>query len=57
MNSTMSSQLYAGYRQADCEWLAYIGCPMLYDGGLCVNREPQEVAYHNRRKYYSWLES
>lgn len=24
------------------EWLAWIGQPMLYDGGLCVNRTPEE---------------
>jgi hypothetical protein len=24
------------------EWLAWCGQPMLYDGGLCVNRSPEE---------------
>jgi hypothetical protein len=24
------------------EWLAWCGQPLLYDGGLCVNRSPQE---------------
>jgi hypothetical protein len=24
------------------EWLAWIGQPMIYDGGLCVNRTPEE---------------
>lgn len=25
-----------------CEWLVWIGQPMLYDGGLCVNRSIDE---------------
>lgn len=24
------------------EWLAWLGQPMLYDAGLCVNRTPEE---------------
>ena len=24
------------------EWLAWLGQPLLYDGGLCVNRNPEE---------------
>ena len=58
MNSAMSSQFYAGFRQstAETEWLVYLGYPMIYDGGLCVNRDREEHSYHARRKYYSWLE-
>ena len=26
------------------EWLAWLGQPMLYDGGLCVNRTAEEHA-------------
>lgn len=26
------------------EWLAWLGQPMLYDGGLCVNRTQEEQA-------------
>lgn len=25
-----------------CEWLVWIGQPLLYDGGLCVNRTTEE---------------
>jgi len=25
-----------------CEWLLWIGQPMIYDGGLCVNRNIEE---------------
>ncbi len=58
MFTSMSSEFYAGFRQADfdCEWLAYLGCPMLYDGGLCVNRTLEEVEYHRKFKYHSYLE-
>ena len=27
------------------DWLSWLGQPMLYDGGLCVNRTPEEKAY------------
>ena len=27
------------------DWLSWLGQPMLYDGGLCVNRTPEEVAF------------
>jgi hypothetical protein len=33
-----------------CEWLAWIGQPMLYDGGLCVNRDPQEHYASNQSR-------
>ena len=26
-----------------CDWLSFIGMPMLYDGGLFVNRTKEEV--------------
>jgi len=57
MNSAMAKEFYATYRQSifETEWLTFLGCPMLYDGGLCVNREPQEVEYHRLRKYHSFL--
>jgi uncharacterized protein YaeQ len=32
------------------EWLAWCGQPMLYDGGLCVNRSPEEHQESLRRK-------
>lgn len=30
-----------------CEWLSWIGQPMLYDGGLCVNRTREEHQENN----------
>jgi hypothetical protein len=30
------------FTPTDCEWLVWIGQPMLYDGGLCVNRTLEE---------------
>lgn len=32
------------------EWLCWIGQPMLYDGGLCVNRTREEHEESQRRK-------
>lgn len=32
------------------DWLCWIGQPMLYDGGLCVNRTQEEILYS--RKHY-----
>ncbi len=54
MNTSINSEFYAGYRQEvfDCEWLAYCGCPLLYDGGLCVNRTPEEVRCTTRYMKY-----
>ena len=34
----------------DCEWLAWIGQPMLYDGGLCVNRCLEEQIFSNQNR-------
>ena len=30
------------------DWLSWIGQPMLYDGGLCVNRTLEEHEESNR---------
>jgi len=30
------------FKPSDLEWLCWIGQPMLYDGGLCVNRTKEE---------------
>jgi hypothetical protein len=27
-----------------CDWAMWLGGPMIYDSGLCVNRTPEEVA-------------
>lgn len=58
MTSNMNQDFYSGFRQTmlNTEWLVYLGCPMLYDGGLCVNRERQEMEYSSKRKYHSYLE-
>ena len=32
------------------EWLAWCGQPMLYDGGLCVNRTPEEHQVSREKK-------
>lgn len=32
------------------EWAAWLGCPNWYDGGLCVNRSPEE--HYMSRIYY-----
>lgn len=32
------------------DWLSWIGMPMLYDGGLCVNRDQEEVKYSKLHK-------
>ena len=32
-----------------CDWITWLGFPVIYDGGLCVNRTPEEVI--ESRKY------
>ena len=32
------------------DWLCWIGMPMLYDGGLCVNRSLEEHEYSTKRR-------
>jgi hypothetical protein len=32
------------------EWLSWLGQPMLYDGGLCVNRTLEEHLVSNQRQ-------
>ena len=32
------------------DWLTWIGMPMLYDGGLCVNRSLEEHEYSTKRR-------
>ena len=32
------------------EWLAWIGQPLLYDGGLCVNRTQEEHQESQRQR-------
>lgn len=38
------------------DWLSWIGSPMLYDGGLCVNRSPEEHEESDKYKYTHTLE-
>lgn len=38
-------------RDTNCEFLAYIGCPMLYDGDLYVLRNTLK----NQVEYYRWV--
>ena len=30
------------------DWLSWLGQPLLFDGGLCVNRTSEEIAEHNK---------
>ena len=30
------------FTPSNCEWLCWIGQPLLYDTELCVNRSPEE---------------
>ena len=32
------------------DWLTWIGQPLLYDGGLCVNRSLEEHEYSAKRR-------
>lgn len=36
------------FTPTDCEWLTWIGQPMLYDGGLNVNRSLEEHIVSNQ---------
>jgi len=58
MNTSINKYFYEGFRTTDfsCEWLLYLGCPMIYDGGLCVNRTPEEFEHHCPYKYHLRLE-
>lgn len=38
------------FTPTQCEWLAWLGQPMLYDGGLCVNRTPEEHMISQQRR-------
>lgn len=38
------------FTPTDCEWLAWLGQPMLYDCGLCVNRTPEEHAVSEQQR-------
>lgn len=38
---------------ADLEWLAYLGQPMLYDGELFVVRGPQNMMTY--AEYFRWV--
>ena len=33
------------------DWITWCGGWLLYDGGLCVNRSPEEHAENNKHKY------
>lgn len=37
-------------------WLSWLGHPMAYDGGLCVNRSIEEHREHDKYKYKFLLE-
>jgi hypothetical protein len=39
------------------DWLCWLGQPMLYDGGLCVNRSLEEQEYSNLNRYRGDLEA
>ena len=59
MVTAMNKEFYAAYRSSlryDLEWLAFLGCPMIYDGGLCVNRTLEEVEHSSKFKYHFSLE-
>lgn len=36
------------YRTRNAEWLVWLGMPMIYDSGLCVNRTQEEHFESNR---------
>lgn len=39
----------AKFTPTTCEWLCWIGQPLLYDSGLCVNRSVEEQLVSNQR--------
>ena len=34
-----------------CDWTTWLGFPVIYDGGLCVNRTPEEVTESRKHMY------
>lgn len=48
-NKEFSSAMLS--RDTNCEFLAYIGCPMLYDGDLYVLRDTLK----SQTEYYRWV--
>ena len=46
----MNEEFEAAYRMVGVDWLSWIGQPMLYDGGLCVNRTLEEREWSATRR-------
>ena len=41
---------YVSSKPIECDHLSWLGMPMLYDFGLCVNRTLEEVEESNKHK-------
>ena len=44
----MNSEFDCAWKETNTDWLTWLGQPMIYDGGLCVNRTVEEHAEHNK---------
>jgi hypothetical protein len=47
MSSAMHTIFDIAFKETKSDWLSWLGQPMIYDGGLCVNRTKEEHAEHN----------
>lgn len=36
-------------RPKDCDWLTWLGCAPIFDGGFVVNRSKEELEYHQTK--------
>lgn len=48
MISAMHTAFDAAWKITHTDWLSWLGQPMIYDGGLCVNRTAEEHIEHNK---------
>lgn len=46
--SAMHTAFDAAWKITHTDWLSWLGQPMIYDGGLCVNRTAEEHIEHNK---------
>jgi hypothetical protein len=44
----MDPEFKTAWKELSVDWLSWLGQPMLYDGGLCVNRTAEEHKERNK---------
>lgn len=44
----MNLEFKNAWKETASDWISWLGQPMIYDGGLCVNRTSEEHNEHNK---------